>query len=158
MAQQGFVGAVLSGVSSTLGGLFGGAPDAKEEVSIEVLFGLLGLLAKADSIVTSHETELVNGLMVELKLSSRGKRIAHEAFQRGRNNQLTASYELQRFLDVFPKGSPEVAQLYDGLLRLAAADGRIRQVEREFLVDITKRLGYDLKVLDDRLAMVGKVI
>jgi hypothetical protein len=45
--------------------------------------------------------------------------------------------EIQRFLISFPHGSVEADRLYESLLRLAAADHRIRPGEREFLDRVT---------------------
>ena len=62
--------------------------------------------------------------------------------------------ELQRFLISFPHGSVEVERLYDSLLRLAAADHRIRPGERQFLERVTIGLGFAVDRLDARLDAV----
>jgi DnaJ-domain-containing protein 1 len=59
---------------------------------------------------------------------------------------------MQRFLIAHPKGSPELNHLYDSLLRLAGADGRLRPGERQFLEKITAGLGFSVEALDGRLA------
>jgi tellurite resistance protein len=148
----GGVGAVLREIGLSLSDLLGGGRlDANEEISLGVLFGLLGALARADSIVTSHETDLVNNLLEELKLSTRGRALALTAFERGRRNELTLDTELERFLAIYPRGSTQAASLYDSLVRLANADGRIRPREREYLQELTVRLGYDPALLEDKL-------
>jgi hypothetical protein len=48
-------------------------------------------------------------------------------------------------------GSSELRFLYDSLLKLAAADKRIRPREREFLQEVTTRLGFPTKELEPRL-------
>lgn len=147
---------VLAHVRSALGELFGGGnigPDM--QVAIEVAFGLLGALAQADSIVTTHETEFVNSLMEEHKLSTNARRIAKESFERGRRRQIDIEAEARRFVARFGKGSSQVERLYDALLRLAAADDRIRPREREFLVLITTALGFEAYALEVRLSIIG---
>lgn len=129
--------------------------DDAERLTLEVLFGLLGALARADSIVTSHETDLVNSLMDELDLSIAGRRVAKESFDRGRQNQLDAKQEINRFLVAYPVGTPEVGKLYDALLRLAAADGRIRPREIEFLELVTVALGFTADTLKARLKIIA---
>lgn len=154
--KEGGIGAVLRDMGSALGELLGGGKLGQaEEVSTSVLFGLLGALARADSIVTSHETGLVNGLLDELKLSTRGRELALSAFDRGRRNELTLAAELDRLFTVHPRGSEAAAKLFDSLVRLAAADGRIRPREREFLNELTLRLGYDPGLLEDKLRRYG---
>jgi len=88
--------------------------------------------------------------MDELELGARARQLATEAFQSGRR-QVDLEREIQRFLIAFPHGSTEVDRLYDSLLRLAAADRRIRPGERQFLERVTVGLGYLPEVLDQRL-------
>lgn len=154
-ARQG----ILGQVRSAIGELFGGGtitPD--QQLSIEVLFGLLGALAQADSIVTTHETDFVNTLMDEEALSTNARRIAKESFDRGRHRQIDGEAEARRVVARFGKGSAQVERLYDALLRLAAADDRIRPREREFLEIITIALGFESHALDVRLKVIGQAV
>ena len=153
----GRIKSVLHEIGITLSDMFGGGRlDAKKEVSLSVLFGLLGALARADSIVTSHETDLVNDLMDEFKLSTKARALALDSFDRGRKAQLTLQGEVDRFHETFPLGSPQAASLFDSLVRLAAADDRIRPRERAFLEELTIRLGYDAGMLGTKLKQYGQ--
>ncbi len=148
---------VFAQVRSALGEIFGGgAVTADQQITLEVLFGLLGALAQADSIVTTHETDFVNALMDEDELSTNARRVAKESFDRGRHRQIDGEAEARRFVARFGKGSAAVDRLYDALLRLAAADERIRPREREFLVVITTALGFEAHALDVRLKVIGQ--
>lgn len=150
---EGGMTTLLRDVRATLGDLFtGGRLDPGQEVNVEVLFGLLGYLARADSIVTSHEAEFVNGLMDEIDLPTRGRELAMRSFDRGRKREIDLDVEMQRFLVAHPKGSPELNLLYDSLLRLAGADGRLRPGERQFLEKVTAGLGFSVSALESRLA------
>jgi DnaJ like chaperone protein len=154
--QKAGFGGVLREMRLALGDMFSSGKIAPEqELNIEVLFGLLGALARADSIVTSHEVEFVNELMDELKLPLRGREIAFEAFERGRKKLIEVKPELGRFLVVHPAGSPEALQLYDCLLRLAGADERLRPREREFLTEVTAAMGYPPDMLAARLKTIA---
>lgn len=150
---------VFGQVRSALGEIFGGGTvTADQQLMIEVLFGLLGALAQADSIVTTHETEFVNELMDEEELSTNARRIAKESFDRGRHRQIDGEAEGRRFVARFGKGSSQVDRLYDALLRLAAADERIRPREREFLEKLTIALGFEAHALEVRLKVIGQSI
>jgi len=143
---------VLRDVRMVLGEMFGGGKlDAKQEVSIEVLFGLLGMLSRADGVVSDIEANFTNELMEELNLSTFARKLASEAFSRGTHKKLEIKTELSRFLQAFPSGSSEVDRIYESLLRLAAVDGTIRRGERMFLEEVTKGLGYAPGDLDIRL-------
>lgn len=153
---KGGFGGVLREMRIALGDMFAsGKVDPGEVLKLEVLFGLLGALARADSIVTSHEVEFVNSLMDELKLPLKAREIAMEAFERGRKKLVDVDSELSRFLRIHSNQSPDAVRLYDSLLRLAGADERLRPREREFLTEVTERMGYPATMLDTRLKQMG---
>ena len=151
MGNDGF-SSILRDLRGALGGLFtGGRIDEQQRMPIEVVFGLIGWLAKADGVITSHEAEFANRLMDELDLPTQGRAIANAAFDRGRLRQVDAAQEVARFRLVHPKGSDELIRLYDTLLRLAASDGRIFARERTALETLTDAFGLPRKALDVRL-------
>ena len=152
------IGGVLRDLRGAIGELFtGGKMDEQYHMPVEVAFGLIGWLAKADSIITSHEAEFVNQLMAELNLPTQGKAIASAAFDRGRLRQIDVREESQRFLAKYPRGSVELNRLFDTLLRLAAADGRVFARERAALEELTTALGFSQETLSARIeAIAGK--
>jgi DnaJ like chaperone protein len=152
------LGSVLRDLGSALGELFtGGKLDESLHMPVEVAFALFGYLAKADSIITSHEAEFVNGLMEEFNLPTQGLAMARAAFDRGRQRQIDVKAETQRFLNVYPKGSTELNRLFDTLLKLAAADGRVFPRERKVLEEITSALGFSLETLNARLESIAGI-
>jgi DnaJ like chaperone protein len=142
---------VMREVRLALGDMLGGKPDPSHDLMLRVLFGLLGSLARADGLVSTEEADYTNALMEELDLGARARQLATEAFDLGCRRQVELEQEMQRFLITFPHGSSEVDRLYDSLLRLAAADRRIRPGERQFLDRVTHQLGYRPEVLEQRL-------
>lgn len=155
-SESGGLRGVMREVRLALGDLLGGKLDPSHEVLLRVLFGLLGSLARADGLVSTEEADYTNTLMDELGLGSRARQLATEAFDLGCKRQVELEHEIQRFLISFPHGSVEVDRLYDSLLRLAAADRRIRPGERQFLERVTAQLGYRNEVLDQRLGSILK--
>lgn len=158
-SESGGKSSLLRDMRMALGDLFaGGKADPRDVVMVQVLFGLLGHLARADGIVTSHEAEFVNALMDELTLPLKVRSEAMASFEKGQRRQIELAGEVQRFVETFPPGTEQGGRLYDALLRLAAADGRVRPREREMLQEITIRLGFDAAVLDDRLKRLGQAV
>ncbi|HET8942075.1 MAG TPA: TerB family tellurite resistance protein [Rudaea sp.] len=145
---------MLSEVRTALGDLFGGKLDPKQELHIQVLFGLLGAVARSDWLVSSEEAQYTNVLMDELALNTAARKLATEAFSRGCKRELDAASEIRLFVQTFPKGSSEVERLYEHLLRLAAADSRIRPGERTLLEQITLELGYSKPEMEARLTRI----
>lgn len=149
------LGAIIRDMGHGLSSLFGGGkPTAERAANLQTLFGLLGYLAKLDSLITSHEAEFINRMMDSLRLSVAERELAHQALQRGRNREMDLVAELGSFRQAHPPGSAPAEQLYDALLRLAAADQRLRPKERQFLETVTTELGYPLQELDERLAVL----
>ncbi len=147
------IGGLLRDFGQSISEFFGGAkPDPERDVALQVAFALLGYLAKLDSLITSHEADFINKAMDELKLNMRERELVHEALQRGRNREIDLGEEFARFRAIYAPGSAEAERLYDALLRLAAADERLRPKERQFLEVATAELGYAAEELDERLA------
>jgi len=145
---------VLHDVRLAIGDLFGSKLDDKQSVLIEVLFGFLGALARADGVVSTEEAHFTNGLMDELKLNSKARKLATEAFDRGCRRQVDIEAEMLRLMRTYPRGSGEIDRIYQSLLRLAAADHTIRRGERQFLEKITLGFGFEPEELDNRLKKI----
>jgi len=155
MAEKSAAKGVLHDVRIALGEMFGsGKLDTKQMLLVEVLFGLLGVLSRADGVVSDIEAHFTNDLMEELNLSTSSRRLATEAFSRGTHKKLNVDAEILKFLSSFPRGSSEVDRIYESLLRLAAVDANIRRGERMFLEQVTLGLGYDPSELDARLKKI----
>ena len=153
MSSEGGLGNMLKDLGQSLGGLFGGGSLAPErQTTLEVLFGLLGYLAKLDSLITSHEADFINGLMDQLKLTIREREVASDALEMGRTRGIDLAQSYARFRAVHAPGSPECERLFDALVRLAAADERLRPKERAFLEQAAVELGFDIEELNRRLA------
>jgi len=154
MSQNG-IGGLFRDFGQSLSEFFGGGrADPDRDTGLQVAFALLGYLAKLDSLITSHEAEFINNAMDALTLTMRERELASEALQRGRNREIDLHEEFARFRAVFPPRSEQSERLYDALIRLAAADERLRPKERQFLELATAELGYGTEELDRRLAAV----
>lgn len=149
---DGFGGA-LQDIRLLLTDLLGlGKPDPDKQMVIEVFFGLMGYLAKADRLVSSHESNLANGVMDEINLSLAARRIAMESFDRGMRKDIHINAELLRFTDVHKAGSAEAQRLHEVLVRLVASDGRLNPGEYELMKQIGEELGIPVGILDAKLA------
>jgi DnaJ like chaperone protein len=148
---------LLKDIRLAIGEIFsGGKVDEEQQLTLQVVFGLLGYLARADSIVTDDEAAFLNNLMDDMNLSLSKRKIAVDAMNRGKARQIDIAVELERFMSVHPAGSPEVGKLYETLLDLAGSDGRVRPREREFLEQITSGLGFTPDILDMRLEAMAR--
>ena len=149
---DGFGGALLD-IRLLLTDLLGlGKPDPEKQMVIEVFFGLMGYLAKADKLVSSHESNMANTLMDEIDLSLASRRIAMESFDRGMRKDIHINAELLRFTDVHKSGTAETRRLHNVLVRLVASDGRLNPGEYDLMKQIGETLGIPVDTLDKKLA------
>lgn len=149
---DGFGGALLD-IRLLLTDLLGlGKPDPEKQMVIEVFFGMMGYLAKADRLVSSHESNLANALMDEIDLSLAARRIAMESFDRGMRKDIHINAELLRFTDVHKAGSSEAERLHNVLVRLVASDGRLNTGEYDLMKQVGQDLGIPVETLDAKLA------
>ena len=144
-------GGIIQQVGSMFSSLFGGKLSAGQRLEVEVLFGLIGYLAKADGLITSYESEFTNKMMDQLKLTLDGRAEALAAFDRGRQLGFDPGPDIARFIAVHPAGSEEAEKMFEALLRLALSDGRIYAREREALEKLSAGFGVSEQSLDLRL-------
>ena len=144
-------GNLFRDVKNAFGELFSGKLDPHQELLIQVSFGLLGAMARADGVVSAEEAAFTNTWMDELKLTARARQVATEAFATGCRRDYDFKADVRRLFMEFKPGSIEVDRLYTGLLRLAIADARIRPGETRFLQQITIALGFPESELHKRL-------
>jgi len=134
-----------------IGGIFGGRLSTEEEVQVEVLFGLLGFLAKADGLITSYESDFAKQMMDDLKLSIGGREKAVNAFKAGLTTGFDVESEIKRFSALYPSGSEEMERMFEALLRLSLSDGRMYRRERDALERVATAFGLNKDALETRL-------
>jgi DnaJ like chaperone protein len=127
---------------------FLGVPwDERQERTFEILFRLLGHLARLDGLVTAEERSVAVHAMdtLDMPLALRARALA--AFDVEPGDAVEIRREIERYLEEFHVGSPQLRLLCDCLKSLAAADGHVDSRERAFL----EELDYVLGITDDEL-------
>ena len=137
-------------ISATFGS---GRPDPRDEETFVMLFRLLGDLARIDGEVEQEETALVYTLLGESGASGPLCRRVIEAY-RGDASHVALRTELERYLEMFPRGSRQVTTMLENLIALAHADGLLEKEERHFLEELIGWLGIPTEELDSMVAAV----
>jgi DnaJ like chaperone protein len=116
--------------------------------STGALFALLGRLARADGRVDETEIAFAETLMRRLGLDAAGRRVAVDAFQRGKDAQadLAGDYAQLR------GGRGQAMLLLDVFIDMALADGRLDAAERKLLGRYAWMLGVRESALEALLA------
>ena len=148
------IGALFGGIPGAfIGGLIGygagvalkqtvvGGLRVMQSQLIETVFGVMGALCKADSVVTRDEIQAVERIFRMLNLAGAQREQAKAAFNRGKQ----PDYDLDAAVDSFARVSRGRAPLLQLFLQLqvmaVAADGRIDPAEHAMLVRVARRLG-----------------
>jgi len=129
----------------------GGGFDERQERTFEILFRVLGHVSRIDGTVSPEEKELAGRVMEEIGLPIAMRDRALAAYTNEADTALDLKQELERYLDVFPPGSAQVANLFECVARLAHADGHVDEREQAFLDELTKWLGIPGSYLDWKL-------
>ncbi|WP_442111792.1 TerB family tellurite resistance protein [Pseudomonas sp. NUPR-001] len=113
----------------------GGRPVLLDD---EVLFVLLGRLAKCDGRVVDGHIQQARQEMQRLEMNEAGRRRAIAAFNRGKRGQERLGAYLRRI-----KQQPHAAEgMLRACWRMVWADGRAGRQERELLLDWGQQLGW----------------
>ena len=129
----------------------GGGFDERQERTFEILFRVLGHVSRIDGEVSPEEKELAGRVMEEIGLPVALRDRALAAYSNEADTALDLKQDLERYLDVFPPGSAQVANLFECVARLAHADGHVDAREQAFLDELTKWLGIPGSYLDWKL-------
>jgi DnaJ like chaperone protein len=132
-----------------------GASDERQELAVELMFRLLGHVARIDGGVAPQEAALVRGVLVESRMPAGLRERATAAFSGRGATPLDLRAELEPLLEAFPPGSEELVALFENVLVLARSDGRVDAAERAFLVELASALGVPITHLDRRLKDLG---
>jgi len=113
----------------------GGRPVLRDD---EVLFVLLGRLAKCDGRVVDGHIQQARQEMQRLEMSEPARRRAIAAFNRGKSGKDRLGVYLRRL-----RQQPHAAEgMLRACWRMAWADGRAGRHERELLLDWGRQLGW----------------
>ena len=138
-------------MKDALGGLFGSGLSDERRMEVEVLFGLIGYLAKSDGLITSYENDFTAKMLDDLQLNNAAAEIAMGAFRQGTVHDFDVEGQVARFTAVHKLGSDEMAGLFESLLKLSLSDGRVYPRERMALERLAKAFGIPVKSIDQRL-------
>ena len=165
------IGALFGGLKgAVIGGLVGygagfvikqtvvGGLRVVQSQLVDSVFGIMGALCKADSVVTRDEIQAVEQIFQMLRLHGEQRERAKAAFNRGKQPE----FDLDAAVDEFgriSRGRTPLLQLFLQLQVMAvAADGHIHPAEHEMLVRVARRLGLserDVSQLEALLRAAG---
>lgn len=160
---MGLLGAVVGGIAGHFfdKGLQSVGPNAGpeerraiEQAFFEVVFPLLGKLAKSDGRISEEEIAAAEEMIKRMGLSSDDRQTAIQLFKQGSGEEYDTEQALNHFLRVCGNYANLKQLLLVYLITLAYADGVLHDNEEDVLRQVAKRLGYSNFAFNHLLGMV----
>ena len=125
----------------------------RQALFMQTTFAVLGHLSKSKGRVTEEDIQLANQLMAQMNLDDEGRRLAQEAFRRGKE----ANFPLRQVIREFRIGCGQRADLLRMFLHVqlqaAFADSELHEGEKEVLYVIAEELGLSRMQFEQMIAM-----
>ena len=139
----------LGSVSST----FFKKKTTRQDLFMQTTFAVLGHLSKSKGRVTEEDIQLANQLMIQLKLDDAGRKLAQDAFRRGKESD----FPVRQVIREFRIGCGQRADLLRMFLQVqvqaAFADSELHENEKEVLYVIAEELGLSHMQFEQMIAM-----
>ena len=120
---------------------------------MQTTFAVLGHLSKSKGRVTEEDIQLANQLMIQLKLDDAGRKLAQDAFRRGKESD----FPIRQVIREFRIGCGQRADLLRMFLQVqvqaAFADSELHENEKEVLYVIAEELGLSRMQFEQMIAM-----
>lgn len=135
----------------------GVSPEDRQDIEkafFDVVFPLLGKLAKSDGRISEDEVKTTEQLMTKMGLSTNARAEAIENFKRGAEPDYDVDAALSAFLSVCGKHNNMKQILLVYLITIAYADGVLHEKEEALMQDVANTLGYSRFAFNHLLGMV----
>ena len=125
----------------------------RQDLFMQTTFAVLGHLSKSKGRVTEEDIQLANQLMIQLKLDDVGRKLAQDAFRRGKESD----FPIHQVIREFRIGCGQRADLLRMFLQMqvqaAFADSELHENEKEVLYVIAEELGLSRMQFEQMIAM-----
>ena len=125
----------------------------RQDLFMQTTFAVLGHLSKSKGRVTEEDIQLANQLMIQLKLDDAGRKLAQDAFRRGKESD----FPIRQVIREFRIGCGQRADLLRMFLQVqvqaAFADSELHENEKEVLYVIAEELGLSHMQFEQMIAM-----
>lgn len=125
----------------------------RQELFMQTTFAVLGHLSKAKGRVTEQDIRLATDLMGQMRLDDASRRLAQDAFNRGKD----ADFPIRQAIREFRLGCGQRADLLRMFLHIqvqaAFSDDQLHDSEKEVLFVVAEELGLSRFQFEQMLAM-----
>ncbi|MDP8099071.1 co-chaperone DjlA [Pasteurella atlantica] len=127
----------------------------RQSLFMHTTFAVLGHIAKSKGRVTQDDIQLAQQLMQRLQLDETNKKLARQAFSRGKESDFPLRQILQEFRDGCGKRRDLLRFFIEVQMQAALQDGKLDKQEETILYTIAEILGLSAFQFQQMLAMVA---
>lgn len=120
---------------------------------MQTTFAVLGNLSKSKGRVTEEDIQLANSLMSQLQLDDNGRRLAQEAFRRGKESDFPIRQVIREFRTGCGQRADLLRMFLSVQIQAAFADGELHANEQEVLFVVAEELGLSRAQFQQMLMM-----
>lgn len=126
----------------------------RQQLFLQTTFAVMGHLSKSKGRVTEEDIQLAQSFMSRLNLDVQARRMAQEAFNRGKE----ADFPIRQVIREFRFGCgrrPDLLRMFlDIQIQTALADNHLDQNEKQLLGVIAQELGLSQMQFEQMMAMI----
>ena len=126
----------------------------RQQLFLQTTFAVMGHLSKSKGRVTEEDIQLAQQFMTRLNLDAGSRRMAQEAFNRGKE----ADFPIRQVIREFRIGCgrrPDLLRMFlDIQIQTALADNHLETSEKELLAVIAQELGLSQMQFEQMMAMI----
>ena len=126
----------------------------RQQLFLQTTFAVMGHLSKSKGRVTEEDIQLAQQFMTRLNLDTGSRRMAQEAFNRGKE----ADFPIRQVIREFRIGCgrrPDLLRMFlDIQIQTALADNHLETSEKDLLAVIAQELGLSQMQFEQMMAMI----
>ncbi|MFQ1022964.1 co-chaperone DjlA [Avibacterium paragallinarum] len=115
--------------------------ETRQSLFMQTTFAVLGHLSKSKGRVTQDDIALANNLMNQMNLDDKGRKLAQEAFNRGKYPNFPLRQVIREFCQACGQRSDLLRMFLRVQLQAAFADDHLHENEKEVLQVVAEELG-----------------
>ncbi|OOF43251.1 molecular chaperone DjlA [Rodentibacter rarus] len=125
----------------------------RQALFMQTTFAVLGHLSKAKGRVTEEDIQLANQLMAQMKLDDQGRRLAQDAFRRGKETDFPIRQVIREFRIGCGQRTDLLRMFLHVQVQAAFLDAQLHEGEKEVLYVIAEELGLSRMQFEQMIAM-----
>ncbi|MFU8797274.1 MAG: co-chaperone DjlA [Gammaproteobacteria bacterium] len=117
------------------------APPDSQQVFLDVVFSVMGYIAKSDGHVSEKELHIARQIMSRLQLNATQRQAAMHAFTRGKEPEFHLEATIRTLQNTFVHRPDQLTRFFMLEMQAAYAEGYISTAKQQVLHDISQLLG-----------------